>query len=349
METIKIIDPSTDTRWDQFVDNHPFGWIVHLSSWKTVLEKSFPHMKGHYLALIDPTDNEIRGALPLFELRSWLTGNRIVSLPFATLCDPLISDQRDFKILLEATIHYARKKSFSPIDIHLFRAAPMIIGMEHINSNLYKTHQLLLNNDPDKTKKSFSRNIRRLIESFEKSDLRLRIGESEDDVLLFHQLYSKTRKRLGLPSQPYIFLQHIFRVFSPQKQVMLLLAENKGKTIGGLVVFKYKERTSSEFLASEIEYRHLNIDAFLYWNAINISCREGFKIYDFGRTACNNVPLSEFKRRWGTTELELPEYSNPPIFAKESTTAYKLIQILCKNSPTPVFKSLSWFCYRHLG
>ena len=349
METIKVINPSADIRWDKFVDNHPFGWIVHLSGWKTVLEKSFPHMKGHYLALIDPTDNEIKAALPLFELRSWLTGNRIVSLPFATLCDPLISDQRDFIILLDATIHYARENYFSPINIHLFHAASMIIGVEHINSNLYKTHQLLLNDDPDKTKKSFSRNIIRLIESFGKSDLRLRIGESEDDVLLFYQLYSKTRKRLGLPTQPYIFLQNIFKVFSPQKQVMLLLAENKGKPIGGLIVFRYKERVSSEFLASEIDYRHLNTDHFLYWNAINISCREGFKIYDFGRTACNNASLSEFKRKWGTTELDLPKYCDPPILPRESTAVYKLIQRLCKNSPTPVFNCLSWLCYRHLG
>lgn len=349
MEEIKTINPSSDSKWDKFIERHPFGWIVHLSDWKTVLENSFPQMKANYLAIIDPTNNEIRAALPLFEVSSWLTGNRLVSLPFATLSDPLVSNQQDIKILIDAAIHHARKKSFSSINIRLFHSADMVLGMENINSKLYKTHQLLLSNDPDKTKKSFSRNIRRIIDLIEKSDLGLRIAESEDDVLLFHQVYSKSRQRLGLPTQPYIFLQNIFKAFSPQKRVTLLLAENKGKTIGGLIVFRYKDRVSSEFLASEFEYRHLNTDHFLYWNAINMSCREGFKFYDFGRTACNNISLSEFKRRWGTTELELPEYGNPQEISREETNGYKLIQGLCKNSPTPVYKSLSWFCYRHLG
>ena len=34
-EEVIEIDPLKDPRWDTFVENHPFGWIVHLSGWKT--------------------------------------------------------------------------------------------------------------------------------------------------------------------------------------------------------------------------------------------------------------------------------------------------------------------------
>lgn len=349
METVIKIDPSTDSRWNHFVDNHPLGWIVHLSEWKTILENSFPHMEPHYLAIIDSTTNKIKAALPLFKINSWLTGNRLVSLPFATLCDPLISNEQELNMMLDVVNSFVRRWSFRSINIRLFRSAPMISDTMHINSTLYKTHQLQLNNDPEKTKKTFNRNIRRIVGAFENNDLHLRIGETENDVLLFHQLYSRTRKRLGLPSQPFIFFKNIFDAFFVQKRVMLLLAEHKATTIGGLIVFKYKDRVSSEFLASNIEDRHLNTDHFLYWNAIKLSCLEGFKIYDFGRTAYNNNSLSEFKRRWGTTELELPEYCIPKETTRESTTSYRIVQNICKISPMPVFKSLSWFCYRHLG
>ena len=84
------IDPQSDPRWDQFVESHPLGLICHLSGWKQVLEESFPQMKGRYLAILSD-DNSIRAALPVFEIRSILTGNRLVSIPFATNCDPLIS------------------------------------------------------------------------------------------------------------------------------------------------------------------------------------------------------------------------------------------------------------------
>jgi hypothetical protein len=33
---ITTINPIADERWDQFVENHPFGWICHHSGWKVV-------------------------------------------------------------------------------------------------------------------------------------------------------------------------------------------------------------------------------------------------------------------------------------------------------------------------
>jgi len=55
------------------------------------LETSFDHMQGHYVALLDEETRELQAALPVFDVRSWPTGNRLVSIPFATLSDPLIS------------------------------------------------------------------------------------------------------------------------------------------------------------------------------------------------------------------------------------------------------------------
>ena len=33
-----LIDPASDSRWDEFVAAHPYGWICHLAGWKKVLE-----------------------------------------------------------------------------------------------------------------------------------------------------------------------------------------------------------------------------------------------------------------------------------------------------------------------
>ena len=65
---VQIINPITDDRWDRFVESHPFGWICHLSGWKKMLESTFPHIKGHYIALLDSNGN-IQAALPIFEVR----------------------------------------------------------------------------------------------------------------------------------------------------------------------------------------------------------------------------------------------------------------------------------------
>lgn len=349
MEEVKIIDPLTDPRWDAFVAGHPYGWIVHTSGWKKVIESTFPHMKGHYFALVDSDTNNIKAGLPIYEIRSWLTGNRLVSIPFATLSDPLVLSDEQFKILVEKVIIFARKRSIKTINIRFFRANQTTLDSIEYFSCFNKTHQLTLSHDSEEIRKKFNRNIRRIIKTFENNELTLRVANTPEDIFKFHQLYSKTRKRLGLPTQPYELLKNLFACYAPLKQISLYIAQKGNLPIGGLIVFKYKDRVSSEFLASEIEHRHLNTDHFLYWNAIRIACEEGYPLYDFGRTAISNESLADFKRRWGTTELELPEYYNPKNQPREKRHAYRLIQKACKHSPYPCFQSLSNFCYRHLG
>jgi len=63
-EGIGLIDPLADRRWDRFVDQHPFGWITRLSGWKSVLEWTFPHMRGYYLTLCDSA-GVLKAALPI--------------------------------------------------------------------------------------------------------------------------------------------------------------------------------------------------------------------------------------------------------------------------------------------
>jgi len=91
---IKLIDNLSNAQWDGFVKTHPYGQIYHLAGWKDVLEKSFKHMKGYYFTIME--DSQIKSALPIFHVKSWITGNRMVSIPFATFCDPLISTQNEF-------------------------------------------------------------------------------------------------------------------------------------------------------------------------------------------------------------------------------------------------------------
>jgi len=101
MSLIEIIDPNKDYRWDQFVQEHPFGWICHLSGWMNVLESSFKHMKPYYYAILDNSINRITAALPIFHVKSNLIGDRIVSLPFTTLCDPLVTQPEDLKAIID--------------------------------------------------------------------------------------------------------------------------------------------------------------------------------------------------------------------------------------------------------
>jgi peptidoglycan/xylan/chitin deacetylase (PgdA/CDA1 family) len=348
-----MIDPISDPRWDQFVENHPLGLICHLSPWKQVLEESFSHMKGHYLTLLNQ-DNSIRAALPVFEIKSIFTGNRLVSIPFATNCDPLISSNEDMSALLDTAIDLSIKLGCPKIEIRTLSSWPLIqddrIGIMVHN----KSHQLSLESTPEELINTFSRKARWTINQSLKKGFEHQLAESERDLNEFYHLYVKTRKRLGLPPQPYLFFQLLWEKFSPSRRISLLLVRYKGKLIAGLLMFKFKDRCSWDYLASDANFQNLNTNYFGVWEAIKLAHSEGYKIFDFGRTGINNEGLMSFKGRWGTKVMDLPQFYYPKrlcssLSPPEESQTYNFIRQISKKTPDSMFRLMGSFLYRHLG
>lgn len=208
--TVIEIDPSKDHRWDKFVENHPLGWIVHLSGWKTVLESSFPHMKGHYFAIMNDANEEIRAALPVFEVNSWILGKRLVSIPFATLNDPLVRQEEDIEPLLKRVIELSHRLQASFIEIRTLKSFSLFENRQLTDNRLFKHHYINLDKPLDELKMTFHRkSVRQEIRRAEKNRLNLRIANTESDLLIFYDIYVKSRKRLGLPAQPYHFFKSL--------------------------------------------------------------------------------------------------------------------------------------------
>jgi len=348
------IDPVLDPRWDQFVESHPFGLICHLSGWKQVLEESFPHMKGHYLAILNHDNNSILAALPVFEVRSILTGNRLVSITFATNCDPLISSKENFRELLESVINLSTKLKCPKIEIRALASLHLVqddrLGIVvHDNS-----HQLSLETTPAELMKTFDGKARSRIKKSLKNGLDLQIARSEEDLLEFYKLHVKARKRLGLPPQPYLFFELLWRKFYPTNHITLLLVSHKGQLVSGLLMFKFKNRCSQEYLASDERFNHLYINYFCMFEAIKLAQSEGYKIYDLGRTEIKNEGLMSYKNHWGGKVVDLPKFYYPKklcssLVPRETSVFYKLIRNISKHVPDSLFVSIGNFMYRHLG
>jgi hypothetical protein len=355
MGNVRIVDPVEYSRWDGFIQEHPYGWICHLSGWKKVLENSFKQMKGYYLALFDDANKTIRAGMPVFQVKSWLTGKRLVSIPFATLCDPLISSSEEMKILFDEALTLSKKLGDSYIEIRTLSSSPFIQENQLGESRFYKHHYLLLDNKPEQLKKKFHRTcVRQRISRAIESKLTLRIADSESDLGRFYQLHTLTRKRLSLPPQPYIFFKLLWDTFSPTKKVVLLLIEKEGKPIASLILLRFKDRVSAEFAASDETYNDLSPNHLLFWEAIRSAYNDGFKIFDFGRTSPNNGTLMDFKRHWCTKVIDLPQYYYPKHVAErfskeEESLGYRLVKEISKRAPDCALKYIGNFCYRHLG
>jgi len=351
---VALIDPLADPRWDAFVENHPFGWICHLSGWKRVLESTFSHMKGHYLALVD-SEGEIKAGLPLYEVRSPLTGNRLVSIPFATLSDPLVSDGDQLDELLEAAKAFSKKIGIPRVQVRTTNAHCFVNNPQFARNNGFKCHFVKLDMDLAALWRSLSRKgVRQEVSRARKNNLFLKHGESEEDIKLFYRLYTQTRRRLGLPTHPYLFLKTLWDTFKSGERMELCLALYEGRAIAGHVLFKFNNRVSAEFEGWNRKYRKLSPNHFLFWEEIKQAHKEGFRIYDFGRTSTQNVGLMEFKNRWGTEICDLPIFYYSPEGARgrtygEGTVPYRLIRSLFRIMPETIHPLFGKWLYNHLG
>src|SRR5215213_892093 len=90
---VHAIDPLADSRWPQFVRSHPHASVFHTREWLDALQRTYGYTPVAYTT--SAPGGNLHNAVVLCEVRSWLTGRRLVSIPFADHCEPLVAEPRD--------------------------------------------------------------------------------------------------------------------------------------------------------------------------------------------------------------------------------------------------------------
>lgn len=350
---VHIIDPSSDSRWNDFVEKHPLGCIFHHSVWKEVLEKTFPQLKSFYF-IAEDSDASIRGAIPFFWVNSWITGSRFVSLPFSLYCDPLVETQRIFNLLIKDIVEKQRQIDAGFIVIRTRFVSDLFTDTDFKQFIGYKNHTLILDSSLEAIKGSFHRScVRQRINRAEQSHVTVTEACSESDVKCFYDLYYITRKKIGFPPQPYRFYRNMWDILYPRNMLGILIAKYQDQPVSSLLFLKYKQRVHAEYMGTDDNFLDHSPNILLFWKAIQLVKAEGYRFFDFGGSAINNLNLIAFKRRWGTVEEDISHYYFPNIKGLsselEQSVKYKLLTKLSPKLPDRIFKWTGQLLYRHLG
>src|SRR5512143_3655547 len=91
--------PADAGPWDAFVEHCPEATFFHRIGWKDVLEECFGHRTHYVLA---ERAGKIVGILPLAEVKSFLFGHSLVSLPFCTSAGVAATDAAAVAVLHRA-------------------------------------------------------------------------------------------------------------------------------------------------------------------------------------------------------------------------------------------------------
>jgi hypothetical protein len=355
---VQWLSPEDDVRWDAFVSAHPLGLVYHLSAWKRVLEDAFPHIRGRFLALRDAKTGEIQAGLPVYAVKSWLLGNRTVSIPFASFCDPLVSTAEEFQLLLTQIHDFAKRSKSRKIEIRSMRMAEQCAASFLNPITEFKHHYLNLDTSTDALYASFAKSsVCQKVSRAHRSGVVVEERFDEESLRICHSIVVDTRRRLSLPTMPFLFFESMKRTLG-RDHLRIFLASHEGKYVACHLVLLFKDQWISEFSGNTDSAIH-GVNQLLYWETIRCAHASGAKWFSFGRTASSNNGLLEYKRRWATVEEDLIYFNR--VLAQTSTTAdatersrgssgrVPVAKWLIGKAPTSVYHWIGNFCYRHLG
>lgn len=347
---IVTINPLTDARWDELANSVPQGSIYHTRCWLNVIFATY--RQAEPVAFVREEASRLTAGLPAFVVKSRLTGNRIVSLPFTSYCNPLYENQEDCAPLIDAALGFLKDSRASFYELRTLDNLPE--PAQGVKKHAYHmTHILSLEGGFERVRKSISSNIVTNKKRADKAGVRIRAAVSERDLKAFYFVHAVTRKKQGFPIQPFSFFRNIFEIMGPPGHARFLLAELEGKVVAGIVLFLFKNMASYEIGASLPEYLEARPNHLLLWNAVESACAEGRLFFDFGKSPPDNPGLVEFKRRWGAAVYECPYYYYPEIAGmmavEQNSLKHRALRYLYRQTPLTVAQLLGRAIYRHLG
>jgi hypothetical protein len=337
------VNPAEHPAWDALVSRHPQCSLFHGSAWAKTLEKTYDFRPVYFTA----GEADGRSAvLPLMEVNSWLTGRRGVSLPFTDHCEPLYSDAASIGNLIQAAVKFGRIRGWKSVE---WRGGRELFG-EAPPSLAFYGHSVDLEPDADRMFARLEGSVRRAIRKAEKGGVTVEVSQSLQAMKVFYSLHCKTRRKHGLPPQPFVFFQNIFEHVLSKKQGMVAIASCQQRPIAASVYFQLGARALYKYGASDEEFQHLRGANSVMWEAIKWHARNGAKTLHLGRTSLGNEGLRRFKLGWGAGEqkIEYVKYDlRKNCFITETDTATGWYNRVFNVLPLRLSRLIGAVLYRH--
>jgi hypothetical protein len=346
-ETFHTIDPLTDTRWDRLLATHPDASIFHHSGWLRALAETYGFRP---LVLTNGADEAgLSNGIAFCEVRSWITGARLVSLPFSDHCEPLLNGDESAAELGNWIRSESDRNRWRYVELRPLRNNSTM-DREMASGKSFWFHLLDLEPSLNNIFSSLHKDsLQRRIKRAEREGLGYERGNSKELLEEFYSMLILTRMRHGLPPQPRSWFRNIVTFLRPH--VQLRIARKGGQPIAALFSLVFKDKAVYKYGCSDQRFHNLAGMPFLFWKLIEESKAEGIRQLDFGRTDKENSGLTRFKDQFGTERRELVylDYRARPREATHSSPYMDTAQRLFSFLPKSISSPLGALLYRHIA
>jgi len=335
-------DAAAAARWDAFVAECPAATFFHRSGWQHVMRDVFRH---ETFFLYAERDGVLRGVLPLAQVKSWLFGRSLVSLPFAVYGGAAAVDDQAALALEAHAQQLGRDIGAEHLELRNVQAR----RSDWPHQDLYVTFRKEMLPEVEANMQAIPRKQRAMVRKGIKNGL---AAEVDGGVDRFFALYADNVHRHGTPALPRRYFETLLRVFGRDAQVLTVVSPD-GKPVSSVLSFYFRDEVLPYYAGDDVAARELAANDFKYWELMRRACEGGLKVFDYGRSKRGTGSYA-FKRNWGFEPVPLHyEYclyrrdsvpQNNPANAK-----FRLLIEAWKRMPLGLANWLGPFVVRGLG
>jgi len=348
--SIHTLNPLLDDRWDDLLARHPKASVFHQRGWLEALARTYGY-DPIVFTTSSPTA-ELRNGLVFCRVSSWLTGSRLVSLPFSDHCEPICDSAEEMHSLISYSQAVMERQGWQylelrPIDEDFGGTGA---GFSCKPAGTYFLHLIDLRPGLDEVFQSLNKDsVRRRIQRGEQAGLVEKCGTSPDLLRDFYKLLVTTRSRHQLPPPPYSWFQNIVQCMGGGLEIRAAYKDEN--PIAAILTLRFKKIAYFKYGCSDFHFNRFGATPWLLWKAIAAAKMSGAVEFDLGRTQEDNAGLLNFKNHWVARHKRLVYRRFPGTPTIEMVDGWKLkaAKRVFSHMPDRLLAVTGKLLYRHIG
>lgn len=344
------MDPTKDLRWAELVERHPRASVFHTVAWLRAIRRTYGYEPVVFTT--SPPTGDLNNGLVFCRINSWLTGHRLVSLPFSDHCALLCDSSEDMNFLiryLQTTLEHQKSKylEIRPLNGNFGRIGN---GIGFQPAATYFLHTLDLRPDLDDVFRSLHKDsVQRRIQRAQRAGLVEKCGRSEDLLKDFYALFVITRARHHVPPTPYAWFLNLIR--SQDLALEIRVAYKDRSPIAAILTLRFRDVVYYKYGCSDPRFNKFGATPMLLWRAIEAGKSNGAIELDLGRTEEDNAGLLVFKNHWVRQSKRLVYWNFPGTPTLDSARGWKLkiAKRVFSCMPDKLLAVTGRLLYRHIG
>lgn len=286
LSEVSLLDPAQYSAWDDFVEHCSQATFFHRAGWQQIMEQAFGH-KTWFLYIEE--NKQIKGVLPLVEIKSLLFGHSLSALPFCVYGGIASASDSAYRKLDETAQSLASHLNVDYLEYRLREP-------QHPHwptKDLYVTFRKTIDPDVERNLLEIPRKQRAMVRKGIKHGLQASTDETTER---FFKAYAFSLHRLGTPVFSRKYFQLLKQTFGDDCEVLVITHDDK--VVSAVMSFYFRDEVLPYYGGGTDAARDLAANDFMYWELMRRACERDYRIFDFGRSKQGTGSYS-FKKNWG--------------------------------------------------